>query len=195
MNFLAHLLLAGPDPASRIGNLLGDFVKGTPESLENQFPPKVLAGIMMHRRLDLFTDQHRSFLAAKELLTEERRRFAGIIVDVFFDHFLSRCWDKHCEQALPKFVEEIFELLKTHPDWLSENLLSLLPRMRRENWLMCYGTVEGLNLTFARISRRSPRLTAICEATEDLTDHYPKFQEAFDAFYPDVKEKARSLLG
>lgn len=195
MNFLAHLLLAGPDPASRIGNLLGDFVKGTPESLTNQYPPDVLAGIVMHRKLDRFTDQHPQFLRARELLVPERRRFAGIVVDVLFDHFLSTSWDDFCHQPLAEFVEETFLLLESHRDWLSNDFLAILPRMRRENWLMCYGTIEGLELTFERISQRSPRLEPIRDSASDLSAAFEEFREAFTGFFPDAQEEARRLLG
>ena len=84
MNYLAHLLLAGPTDASRVGNLLGDFVRGTPESLRGSYPDEVIAGIVMHRELDRFTDDHPAFQEARELLDPEHRRFAGIIIDIFF---------------------------------------------------------------------------------------------------------------
>ncbi len=193
LNYLAHLFLAGPSDASRVGNLLGDFVKGTPESLQDQFPPEVIAGIMMHRRLDRFTDDHEAFLKARQLLAPERRRFAGIVIDIFFDHFLTVHWDKFADHPLPEFLEEIYSTLLRRPEWLSPQLARIVPRMKDENWLHSYGTIEGLSLTFHRIARRSPRITPIRESPDDLVAHYHSFDRAFHDFFPATRHYA-SLL-
>lgn len=194
MNYLAHLLLAGPEDASRVGNLMGDFVKGRPESLREDYPAAVVDGIMMHRRLDRFTDDHPTFRAARELLAPERRRFAGIVVDIFFDHFLTVHWTTFSPQPLPHFLDEIYSTLERRRDWLSEQLAGILPRMREENWLMSYGTIDGLALTFERISERSPRTAPIRGATDDLVAHYQSFDRAFHEFFQAALEHAATLL-
>jgi acyl carrier protein phosphodiesterase len=196
INFLAHLILAAPTDASRVGNLLGDFVRGTPESLRGTFPDEVLHGIMMHRHLDRFTDDHPAFKSARPLLAPERRRFAGIIVDVVFDYFLTAHWSHFFPAIdLAEFIDDCYSTLERNPDWLTEDLRAVLPRMREENWLHSYGTLEGLTLTFQRISRRSRRTGAIAEAHLDFITHKQSFEQAFHAFFPDVqKESARLLL-
>lgn len=195
MNYLAHLRLAGPSDASRIGNLLGDFVKGTPESLRPRFPAEVIRGIVMHRRLDRFTDDHPAFHRGRALLAPTRRRLAGIIVDVFFDHFLTKYWDDFGTAApLPEFLTEIYDTLERHPTWLSNDLARILPRLRRENWLLSYGSLPGLTLTFERIARRSVRLAGLRDAADELATHYDEFAELFLEFFPDVREHAQRLL-
>lgn len=194
VNYLAHLYLAGPTDASRIGNLLGDFVKGTPESLVGQYPAEVIDGIMMHRHLDRFTDEHEAFLKARSLLARERRRFAGIVVDIFFDHFLTQHWEKFSEQPLPEFIEEMYTTLERHPEWLSPELARVMPRIREENWLHSYGTIEGLALTLERISHRSPRTAPIRESTDDLVANYQSFDRAFHEFFRAARGYAATLL-
>ena len=194
MNYLAHLLLAGPDDASRVGNLMGDFVKGRPESLREDYPAAVVDGIMMHRQLDRFTDDHPSFRTARQWLAPERRRFAGIVIDIFFDHFLTAHWASFSTQPLPRFLEEIYATLERHRDWLSDELAGVLPRMRQENWLMSYGTIDGLALTFDRISERRPRLAAIRGSTDDLVAHYHSFDRTFHEFFGAAREHAAGLL-
>ena len=194
MNFLAHLLLAAPTDASRIGNLLGDFARGRPESLLDKFPPEVVAGIVMHRKLDRFTDEHPAFHDARALLSPERRRFAGIIVDVVFDHFLAKHWNQFSDQPLRDFIQEVYNGFDRHPDWLGEELGPLVPRIKQENWLMSYATIDGLGITFQRISIRFTRTGPILGAEQDLDAHYQSFDRAFQKFFPDVQAYAAELL-
>lgn len=194
MNFLAHLYLAGPADASRIGNLLGDFARGTPDSLRDRFPAEVIDGIVMHRKLDRFTDDHPAFHDARALLDPSRRRFAGVVVDIIFDHFLSVHWSEYSDQALQDFLQSIYDGFDRHPGWLGDELAPLVPRIKQENWLMSYTTLDGLALTFARMAERSPRLAPITGARDDLAAHYQSFDDAFHRFFPDVREYAKELL-
>lgn len=195
MNFLAHLALAGPDDASRIGNILGDFEKGTPESIRQRLPDEVVAGIVMHRRIDRFTDDHPVFRETKKLLDPSRLRFAGIIIDIFFDHFLNKNWQQFHPGEVSDFITEIYQLFERHPTWLGEQFGPLLPLLRNENWLASYGTIAGLETTLKRVSNRSPKLFPIREGVDDLRPHYQDFEEQFLAFYPEVRNYAAELLG
>lgn len=176
-----------------MGNLLGDFVRGTPESLRGQWPDEVIEGILMHRHLDRFTDDHAAFKEARDLLAPERRRFAGIIVDVIFDHFLAHLWERYGDRPLPHFVEEMYSVLERREDWLDPDLRRILPRMRSENWLESYRTLGGIEKTFRRISQRSPRTGAIAEAAGDLTAQYQSFARCFEEFFPEAEAESERL--
>jgi acyl carrier protein phosphodiesterase len=191
LNFLAHFHLAKNTDASRVGALLGDFVRGTPESLRAQFPDEVIDGIMLHRAVDQFTDSHASFLDAKKFLSPERRRFAGIIIDIFFDHFLAHHWQEYSDGPLNLFISEVYHTLDRRTDWLTPELEALVPRMQAENWLGTYGAIDGLALTFRRVSSRRKFLSPLVGAEEDLTSHYYSFSKAFHIFYPQVMEFAK----
>ncbi|MDB4740435.1 ACP phosphodiesterase [Akkermansiaceae bacterium] len=186
LNFLAHFHLAERTDASQIGALLGDFVRGTPESLADRFPANLIEGIMLHRAIDRFTDDHPVFLQVKKLLSPERRRFAGIVIDIFFDHFLAIHWEEFGEGSLEDFIEQRYLLLEKHDTWLTPELREIVPRMRDEDWLAAYEDQAGLALTFRRISKRRDWLTPIVGAEEDLYAHYVKFEEAFLKFYPEA---------
>ncbi|MEM9079882.1 MAG: ACP phosphodiesterase [Verrucomicrobiota bacterium] len=194
MNFLAHLALAGPDDASRLGNLLGDFEKGTLDSLAPHFPPAVLAGIAMHRQLDRFTDSHPAFLQAKHLLAPHHRRFAGILIDIFFDHFLSLHWNQFHPHTPADFIQEIYQTFDRHPTWLGKNLAPLVPRIKTEDWLSAYADYDGLTEVLQRVSRRSHRLGPLEEAVSDLRKNQQSFAELFLAFYPAARLRASEIL-
>ncbi|WP_411845828.1 ACP phosphodiesterase [Roseibacillus persicicus] len=195
MNFLAHLALAGPDDASRIGNILGDFEKGTPDSIRARLPAPIVDGIMMHRRIDRFTDDHPAFLQTKLLLAPERRRFAGIIVDIFFDHFLNEHWERFHPGTVTDFIEEIYQLFGRRPEWLGRQFGPLVPLLRAENWLASYGSLEGLNLTLGRVASRSHRFDPIRNGVLDLAEQREEFEKHFLSFYPEVRRYAARLLG
>lgn len=191
MNFLAHFHLAHPTDASRVGAILGDFVKGTPETLLTRFPAEVVNGIVLHRAIDRYTDEHPVFLETKRLLHSSRKRFAGIIVDIIFDHFLAHHWNDYSRIPLQKFITDIHELLERRKSWLTPELASIVGRMTEENWLGTYGTIPGLALTFRRVSQRREFLAPLRGAEDDLTDHYHSFSRAFRKFYPEVLSFAR----
>ena len=190
MNYLAHLLLAEDSDASRIGNLLGDFATGTIESFAEQYPPEILRGIRMHRAVDRFTDSHKVFKEARNLLAPGRRRFAGIIIDIIFDHYLCRHWQDYSNQPLEQFIEEVYRALDTHPEWWAGRLSRVYPMMKHENWLMTYSSLEGISLTLKRVSTRSPRVTKIAGGADDLRENYNSFESHFHAFMPDLLDFA-----
>ena len=189
MNFLAHLLLADDSPASRIGNLLGDFTRGPLENLPQSFPTfskEVLRGIHMHRVVDGFADRHETFKQSRALLAPERRRFAGIIPDLFQDHFLSIHWSQFSSMPLEQFCQQAYQELENHPEWHAGRLGEILPIMKRENWLMRYGTMEGMRLTLSEVSQRSPRISPMAEGIIDLEQNYSALESNFQLFMPDL---------
>ena len=188
MNYLAHLLLADDSDASRIGNLLGDFTRGPISDLEKQFPAEVIRGIKMHRAVDRFTDSHPIFRKARTLLAPERRRFAGIIIDIFYDHFLCVHWKDYSQVPLSKFIESVYQALDAHPEWRAGRLAKAFPMMRDEDWLTRYATTEGVDDILQRVSRRSPRITKIAESIHDLQENYTAFETHFKHFMPDLLE-------
>lgn len=186
MNYLAHLLLADDTDASRVGNLLGDFTRGTIADLAERYPPEVVRGIRMHRAVDRFTDSHPLFREARGLLAPGRRRFAGIIVDIFFDHFLCVHWRDYCALPLEEFIASVYKALEDHPGWRAGRLADAFPRMRDEDWLARYATLEGIDDTLRRVSRRSPRVGAIAGGAEDLRDNYAAYESLFRSFMPEL---------
>lgn len=186
MNYLAHLALAPATHAAQVGNLLGDFIKGTEESLRQQLPAELVDGIMLHRAIDKFTDQHPAFLASKALLAPERRRFAGVVLDLIYDHFLSIHWDDFYDQPLDDFIEQIYAAIELNKDWQLGTLKEAFPYMKSQNWLASYGTREGIKETFWRVSNRSKFTSAIEDTYIDLDTHYEIFEQHFFLLYRDL---------
>jgi acyl carrier protein phosphodiesterase len=185
MNYLAHLLLAENHPESRIGNLMGDFVKGNLEKYNNQYSAEIIKGIKLHRKVDEFTDTHRIFINSKRRIVYNRR-FSGIIIDVCYDNFLAKHWERFSDESLDKFIGNIYTELQKYQDILPANLQKALPRMIAEDWLRSYRTPEGVGLAFARISRRLKRENTLATAIDELMNNYSGIESDFLSFFPEV---------
>lgn len=193
MNYLAHALLAGPQPASRLGGMLGDFVKGPLDSLAPHFPPDVLAGIALHRRIDTYADGHAAFRASRQRVSTSRRRFSGVMVDMFYDHFLARLWADYCTQPLEAFTEKTYALLIANESLLPPRLAHALPHMHAEDWLASYRSVEAIGEALDRMSaHRLRRANRLAGAVEELRGGYAAFEEDFRTFFADATEFAES---
>ena len=187
MNYLAHLYLAEDSDESIIGNLLGDFVKGP---LKDEYAPEIIKGIKTHRQVDLFTDSHENFLASKKMISAERRRFAGIIIDLSYDHFLAVNWSEYSSLELSGFIGDTYRLLMRHRKILPEKLQNFLPRMIDEDWLGSYRELEGIGRTLDRISgrlrRRFNRENTLSGAVEEIESNYSRLEDNFREFFPEL---------
>lgn len=192
MNFLAHLYLSGSDPDVMTGNFIGDFVKG--RSWGDSYPPEVVQGIELHRSIDAFTDSHSVVSKSKKRLFPTYRHYAGVIVDIYYDHFLARNWNEYHHDLLPDYAEQCYKILQSRPYTLPKQVDMLLPHMMRTNWLVNYGTMEGIHRALSGMARRTTFASKMEEAIQDLERDYQLFKQEFDAFFPELKQHAQEVL-
>ena len=188
MNYLAHLHLGGQRPDQLLGSLYGDFVKGR---LQGQFAPEVEAGIQLHRRIDVFTDRHPLVDIALGRFSDTRRRYAGIVLDVFFDHCLARDWRLYADQPLAQFTADVYRVLSREPQ-LPERLAKIAPHMVAHDWLGSYQEFEVLDQVLRGISRRLSRPEELARAMQELRRLYEPLSEDFRLFYPQLQDFAQS---
>ena len=184
MNWLAHLVLSERSSAFRLGNLLPDLVSRT----ELAAMPEIFRrGIECHRRIDIFTDRHPVVRRSVQRVSATRRRFAPILMDIFYDHYLSVHWERHCSQPLDEFVQEIYASFDQHGAQLPPATVGHLERMRAENWLSSYREIDGVRLTLDRISGRLRRRVELGEAVVELVQNYTPLEADFAEFFPELR--------
>ncbi|MCW5624651.1 MAG: DUF479 domain-containing protein [Burkholderiales bacterium] len=188
MNFLAHLYLTPDTPDGLLGSLLGDFVKGPLD--QAGYAPDVTAAIKLHRRIDTFTDAHPVVLASKARLGPDLRRYAGILVDVYYDHFLAKSWERLHPEPLPAFARRVYGELEAHPHPVPDAFARMLPWLVRQDWLASYRSVDGVHEALTRMQRRFSRPTPLAEGAAALQRHYDDFAADFAAFLPEVRQQA-----
>ena len=191
MNYLAHLYLAEQSRDGLLGSLLGDFVKGP---LGGRFPETVRRGIALHRAIDSFTDAHPLHLESRNRIGKARRRYAGIIVDVCYDHFLCRNWSHHSSESLAVFTERVYDVLREHRKDLPDRLQRIMPHMIADDWLSSYADLENVGRALDGIARRVTRSNPLAGALTEIEANYAALSGDFEHFFPELKAKSRSIL-
>jgi acyl carrier protein phosphodiesterase len=190
VNFLAHLFLSGDAPELLVGNLMGDFVKGR---LDGRFPPGIERGILLHRGIDSFAGQNRHFLRSKQRLDKLFGLYRGVLVDLFYDHFLAAHWEDYADVPLSFFISDAWRVLCEHREFLPDRLQRIMPLMFRD-WLPSYRDIGGIAVVLRRISCfRVKRANRLAEGTQELSRHYKGFYEDFRNFFPELLAFSESL--
>ena len=184
MNFLAHALLSGNDDDILIGNFIADAVKG---NSMNGFGEEIRKGILLHREIDTYTDHHPVFIRSKHRIIGEYDKFSGVIIDIYYDHFLAANWETYSDKELSEFALYVYRLMLENYEFLPPRSKRILPYMVIHNWLVGYSRFKDLQWVFNGMSRRSSKYHSGMEgAVESLKKHYNEFQEDFKEFFPDM---------
>jgi acyl carrier protein phosphodiesterase len=190
MNFLAHLVLSGNTPEFLVGNLMGDFVKGR---LEGCFPPGIEQGIVLHRQIDSFAGQNKHFRRSKQRLGQQFGHYRGVLVDLFYDHFLAAHWDDYADVPLSLFLSGAWKVLSRHREILPDRLQRIMPLMFDE-WLPSYREIRGIAAVLGRMSRfRIRRANRLAGGAEELNRHYEELYTDFREFFPELIELSQKF--
>lgn len=184
MNYLAHIYLASHSDDAMLGALLGDFVK---PHAGMQFSPEMEAEILTHRKVDAYTDSHPVVIDAKRMFDGPRRRYAGILLDVFYDHVLATSWERYSAVPLDDFIRRFYGALSRQAGVLPEKLALAAPRMIEQDWLGSYVDYAGVEIAVRRISTRLSRNGELLrDGLADLKANYAELSSGFHAFFPDL---------
>jgi len=183
MNYLAHLYLSGSNPNLIIGNFIADSVKG--KQIEN-FSEEIIKGIKLHRQIDMFTDSHPVLERGKEALRPKFRKYAGVVMDVFGDHFLAKNWHDYSKTDLREYSEHMYSFLHKHKELFPEKARYTLHYMSMQDWLTNYRHIEGVKRALSGLSRRTTFASGMENAHKELERHYLFYQTIFHEFLPDL---------
>ncbi len=185
MNFLAHLYLSGRDEEVIIGNFIADMVKG---QQINGYSAAIVKGIRLHRDIDRFTDIHPVVIHSKKRLQKKYRLYAGVVVDMYYDHFLAKNWTSYSGVPLADYVENAYAILWRNHDILPPRGQFILPYMTESNWLVNYADLGSLRRNFGGMARRTPFDSGMEDAVDDLVTYYKLFEKEFREFFPELVE-------
>lgn len=191
MNWLAHLRLAPADPLLRLGNLCGDFVRGVDLGTLH---PALRQGVLQHRAIDRFVDAHPVARRSRTRLDPPFARFAGVLVDVFYDHFLARDWERlGGGGSLADYADAVHGDLERHLPLLPERLARAVPPMRTQRWLERYAEIDGIAEILARMAMRVGRETVLGRGHEQLRVHRDALAADFAALWPELLAAAAGI--
>ncbi|MEN2401279.1 ACP phosphodiesterase [Flavobacterium sp. MC2016-06] len=191
MNFLAHIYLSGENDLIKIGNFMADGIRG--KQFEH-FPEDVQKGILLHRFIDTYTDSHDIFRQSTKRLHDKYHHYAGVIVDILYDHYLAKNWTKYSDEKLESFINRFYRSLHENYEILTEKTQDLMPYMIQRNWLLSYQTVDGIHNILTQMDRRSKNTSKMQFASEELKEFYAEFEEEFTLFFEDMQQQAKQKL-
>lgn len=183
MNFLAHQYLSGSDEQIKIGNFIADMIRG--REIE-QFDSRVQEGVLLHRAIDSFTDHHSAVKEAVNIFRTTQGKYAPVIVDITFDHFLAANWKDYHEQDLNDFAHTFYDLLLKNITVLPEKVQWMVPRMKKQNWLYGYQFLDGIQQAYLGVSRRASFDSNMANARHGLEQNYDELKVLFEIFFRDI---------
>lgn len=196
MNHLAHVFLAGPDADLQLGGLIADFWRGAPDPAWRE---RVRAGVALHRKIDGYTDSHPVVARLRNLFEPPFRRFAGVLLDIYFDHALARRWPDYSSEPIEALSERALGLIDADRDWLPPDLLRFSTYMRANRLFAAYAQRDTIERVLAGMSRRLKRENPLGEAGESLWKNADALDSGFDEFFPQLlafaQEQRRELRG
>ncbi len=183
MNFLAHLHLSGNNDYIKIGNFIADAVKG---KSYRQFHPEIQKGILLHRKIDEFTDLHPVTRKINTYFNKEYRKHSGIVTDIIYDYYLANNWEKYSDIDYPDFVADAYELLMQNFRILPLRIKKILPFFIGKNRLMNYRTIEGIKSVLTAMAKYTSLPAAPDFAIQIMQTNNAFFQENFCLFYDEL---------
>ena len=192
MNYLAHLYLSGEDEKVITGNFIGDYVKG--QNYLN-YPGKIREGIILHRRIDTFTDQHPCFREVKILLRSDFGLYSGIIADLFYDYLLASNWENYAPESLRNFSKRMHAILLAHFFYLPPRVQGFLPVLIKNRRLESYARTEGIRQSLKIMSRYTTLPDNAHQAMKILDSHITFLKDNFAVFMKEITGYVENEFG
>lgn len=190
MNFLAHMFLTYGDDKLTIGNYVADFIRNRDLVM---FPSSIQRGIHLHRHIDHYTDTHLQVLESTRVLRQRHKKYAPVVIDVFYDYILSQNWHLYSEIPLRRFADDIYVVLNKYSHLYPIHLQDITARMIADDFLLQYGMKSGMQKTFVRIGKRAKFASNFATAFDDLEENYEMIEGGFLKFFPDLIKEVQQF--
>ena len=170
---------------------MADAVKG---KHYEQYPVGIQIGIKLHRFIDTYTDAHEIYRKSKHRLHEKFGHYSGVIMDIIYDHFLAKNWSLFSNIALEKYADDFYDLLQSNYDILAPKTQNQLPYMIKTNWLVCYKSLEGLELILFQMDYRTKNRVNMPAAIKEVKEFYEEMEQEFLAFFTTLQHQTKLEL-
>jgi acyl carrier protein phosphodiesterase len=191
VNWLAHAFLSKPDVEFRLGNLLADLIKGRDRATMSA---AFLDGVRHHQAIDSFTDSHPTVHRSRARIGGNFRHATGILVDIFYDHFLALDWERYAPEPLDAFTARLYADIRTGTTQFPEEAQAALERMIRDDRLGSYRSLDGIEASLRRVSRRLAarigRDLGLERGVSELVAHFEELRGDFTEFFPQLQARA-----
>jgi len=191
MNYLAHILLSGSNVDVQLGNFMGDAVKGKKYL---NYTRDLQNGLLLHRQIDSFTDFHKTVRQSKKRLAPIYGHYSGVLIDIFYDYFLSVNWDSFSDQPLDEFISNFYTMVTYNMDKLPKKTQAIVPIMLKQNWLYKYSYYEGLERVLIGMKKKIKHDIPLDLGIHDLKKHEKELNADFMLFFPQLVQYSKETL-
>jgi acyl carrier protein phosphodiesterase len=191
VNFLAHAYLSGGFKDLIIGNFIADAIKGKEYK---EYRQGIIEGILLHRKIDIFTDQHPVVAQTRIRLRPYFGKYSPVVSDIYYDHFLAFHWSDYSKQSLKEFTSSVYTTIQDEIEIMPEEVQLFFPYMKKDDWLYNYSTFYGMQRSFEGMSRRAKFDSNMEKGVEVLQKEYVFLEEDFRQFFPELKAYVESVL-
>ncbi|GGE73587.1 ACP phosphodiesterase [Streptosporangium jomthongense] len=190
MNHLAHLFLAPDSPEARVGSILGDFTRSIDVAA---LPDPVRLGVRHHLAVDSYTDKHPNVLASKRLFSGARRRFAGVALDILYDHFLLRHWYEFTDADQDMFINSVYAELMDNENLMSPDMSRTTRHMVSHDWFGSYRDLDNVGYALDRVAARIRFRNSFAGIIDEIRPIHSELEEHFLSFFPDLQKFAGEI--
>jgi acyl carrier protein phosphodiesterase len=190
LNHLAHLFLAPNSPEARVGSLLGDFTRGVDLAA---LPDSVRLGVRHHLAVDSFTDKPPDVLASKRLFSAQRRRFAGVALDILYDHFLLLHWSEFTDADQNTFIKNVYTELQANEDLMTPVMSRTTRHMVSHDWFGSYRALDNIGYALDRVAARIRFQNSFAGSIDEIRPVHSELEERFLSFFPDLHKFAGGI--
>jgi len=191
MNYLAHIFLSGKNEEVLIGNFIADSIRN--KQVE-ELPEGMKKGVLLHRKIDTFTDQHPAVKETTKLLNAAHGKYAPVLLDIFYDYFLMKNWERYSDEDFDIFKERSYRILEKHMEWIPLKMRKNLPAMIAADWLTSYGKLEGIEFTISKVKSRVSKPDFLENPIESIFDHEEMLNNNFNLFFPDLQQVVKEEM-
>lgn len=158
------------------------------------FPTEIKKGIILHRAIDTFTDANITFRISKHRLHKRYGHYSGVIIDIFYDHFLAKNWQTYSKEPLEDYVHRFYQSLQENHEILTLKTKKFLPTMTAQNWLLSYATFDGISKILFQMDYRTKFKSKMQFSVEELKEFYAEFEEEFTLFFEEIRKYSTEKL-
>ncbi len=191
MNLVAHQILSFNNSNFKLGNFLGEVVRG---KAYQDFSSEVSKGILLHRFIDSFTDNHTLVKELTQIFHHTQGKYSPIIIDIVFDYFLIQHWQKFSDEDFETFTQNTYILVQKNWSLFPEKLQFMLRTMLDENWFVNYKTLQGINESLLGVSKIAKFNNNLQNALPLIESNYNKIEDNFLTFFPEIYQQSQSFI-
>ena len=185
MNYLAHIFLSGRNSKIQIGNFIGDAVKGRSY---NEYPDEIRSGILLHRAIDDFTDNHPLIKKITQEMKPSFGRYSGVLLDIYFDYLLASGFRHYSGASLSKFSKRFYFAMVRNRKHLPERIRRFMWHFMWTDRLGKYATINGIRESLSIMFHVRHISISVDDAVEYLEAHEKELRIYFQSFFAELQK-------